>query len=121
MRKIFTLILFAFAFYLPAVASVCGDMVQHKSHVVYLFQQQPGDEIDIKVSPNPANDYFSVTSNVTYNRIILYNLLGKPLKSYRPTVDNTYTLTDLPGGIYSLRFLGDDNHVIKTVKLYKKD
>ncbi len=121
MKKIFTLILFAFASWLPVFASVGGGMMQHKGYVNYLLPQQPGDDIDIKISPNPANDYFSVTANVTYSRIILYNLLGKPLKSYRPTVDNTYSLTDLPGGIYILRFLGDDNHVIKTVKLYKRD
>jgi len=79
------------------------------------------DDIDIKVSPNPANDYFNVTSNINFNRIQLYNIIGKPLKTYRPSVDNNYQLNDIPGGIYILRFMDGNNQVIKTVKLYKKN
>lgn len=81
---------------------------------------QPGDEVDIKVSPNPAIDYFTVQSNISYNKIVLYNIIGKPLKTYRPEIDSNYELSDLPGGIYILRFFGDSNQVIKTIKLYKK-
>jgi hypothetical protein len=45
---------------------------------------QPGDEVEIKVAPNPAIDYFTVTSNVSYNKIILYNLIGKAVKKLLP-------------------------------------
>ncbi len=78
------------------------------------------DDIDIKVSPNPANDYFNVVSNINFNRIQLYNIIGKPLKTYRASLDNKYELTDIPGGIYILRFMDANNQVLKTVKLYKK-
>ncbi|MCO6460157.1 MAG: T9SS type A sorting domain-containing protein [Saprospiraceae bacterium] len=88
--------------------------------VLKLMMPQPGDEVEIKISPNPANDYFTVTSNVTYNRIILYNLIGKPVKTYSPEIDSNYYLSDLPGGIYILRFLDNHNQVIKTIKLYKR-
>jgi len=104
------------------MASTDNGFTQPKknSAILNILMPQPGDEVEIKVAPNPAIDYFTVTSNVSYNKIILYNLIGKAVKSYYPEVDSNYNLSDLPGGIYILRFLDNNNQVIKTIKLYKK-
>lgn len=78
------------------------------------------DEIDIKVSPNPAQDQFSVVANISFSKIYLYNVIGKQLKTYTPSLDNIYYLNDLPGGLYILRFRDNNNQLLKTIKLYKK-
>ena len=126
MNKIFTCVfVLFFGFGVLKASSNVIDLVHTPVENPYLrsglllsapFQ----DDIDIKVSPNPANDYFNVVSNINFNRIQLYNILGKPLKSYRPSLDNTYQLNDIPGGIYILRFMDANNQVLKTIKLYKK-
>lgn len=126
MNKIFTCVFVLFlGFGVLKASSGSFDLVQTKVENPYLrsglFLSAPfQDDIDIKVSPNPANDYFNVVSNINFNRIQLYNILGKPLKSYRPSIDNTYQLNDIPGGIYILRFMDANNQVLKTIKLYKK-
>jgi len=120
MRKIFT-VTFLFLSGIGLLrASGDNGLGNNKVNVINRMICQPGDEIDIKVSPNPAIDYFTVTSNISYTRIVLYNIIGKPLKTYRPEIDSHYELSDLPGGIYILRFFGESNQVIKTIKLYKK-
>lgn len=126
MNKIFTCVFVLFlGFGVLKASSGSFDLVQAIVENPYLrsglFLSAPfQDDIDIKVSPNPANDYFNVVSNINFNRIQLYNILGKPLKSYRPSIDNTYQLNDIPGGIYILRFMDANNQVLKTIKLYKK-
>ena len=122
MQKIF-IILFTFLICCSGLmASTDNGFTQPKknSAILNILMPQPGDEVEIKVAPNPAIDYFTVTSNVSYNKIILYNLIGKAVKSYYPEVDSNYNLSDLPGGIYILRFLDNNNQVIKTIKKKKK-
>lgn len=123
MKKIFLcLFVLTLSFRSISDSAASNGLVANQS-VEFIFSKAMPvqDEIDIKVSPNPANDYFNVTSNINFNRIQLFNIIGKPLKTYRPSVDNNYQLNDIPGGIYILRFMDGNNQVIKTVKLYKKN
>ncbi len=123
MNRIFTwvfLLIFGLGVATAAASSV--DVMPVKSNSYTLIVSIPfQDDIDIRVSPNPANDYFAVTSNINYSKIQLFNIIGKPLKTYRVSADNNYQLTDVPGGIYILRFMDSNNQVIKTIKLYKKN
>ena len=125
MNKLFTcifFILFGVGRLFASDGSECFVIYDAGKFAFLLESSAPvQDEIDIKVSPNPAIDYFNVTSNINFNRIQLYNIIGKPLKTYRPSADNNYQLSDIPGGLYILRFMDANNQVIKTIKLYKKN
>ncbi|MBK9396106.1 MAG: hypothetical protein IPN55_02235 [Saprospiraceae bacterium] len=82
MNRIFTwafLLIFGFGVATATASSV--DIMPVKSNSSTLIVSIPfQDDIDIRVSPNPANDYFAVTSNINYSKIQLFNIIGKTFK-----------------------------------------
>ena len=76
--------------------------------------------VDIRVSPNPATDYFIVSGTTAFRKIQVYNIIGKEVKTFNATIDNEYDIENLPSGIYILRFLDNGNNLIKAIKLYKR-
>jgi len=75
---------------------------------------------DIRVSPNPATDYFVVSGTTSFRKIQVYNIIGKEVKTFTASTDNEYDIENLPAGIYILRFLDNSNQLIKAIKLYKR-
>lgn len=82
--------------------------------------RQGDNEVDIRIGPNPAFDFFKVYGSVPFAKIQMYNIIGRVVKTFSPNLDNEYQLDGLPSGIYVLRFLDDKNQLIKAVKLYKR-
>jgi|GEM_PF-2777238 hypothetical protein len=97
------------------VPQISVDAITIKSEL-----RQGDDEVDIRINPNPAVDFFKVYGNVSFSKIQMYNIIGKEIKTFTPNLDNEYQIDGLASGIYILRFLDDKNKLIKAVKLYKR-
>lgn len=74
----------------------------------------------IQVFPNPATEYFNVSSNQQVERITVYNLLGREMKSFIFTDGDRYFVGDLPKGMYLVQMTGKDNRLISTQRLSKR-
>jgi hypothetical protein len=61
-------------------------------------------DIDIKLSPNPASSFISVTCDRPIQELILYNTLGEKIRDYSNLnkLHELIPITELPPGIYTL-------------------
>jgi hypothetical protein len=73
----------------------------------------------IKVYPNPASEYFQISNSSQVNKIIIYNVLGKEIKTLFHYNNANHDISELKKGIYMVRLLDSKNKVIKTVRLSK--
>jgi len=75
---------------------------------------------DIKIYPNPTIDFISLTEDDQVERLIIYNIVGRPVKLFDANYSNHYDVMDLPTGMYLVRLMGKNDRTIKTVRLSKK-
>jgi 1,4-alpha-glucan branching enzyme len=73
----------------------------------------------VSVSPNPANDYFSINAPMTKVEII--SITGQKVKAFTiaSTSDTQFYVGDLNKGVYLVK-ASDDNNRQKTMKLVKQ-
>jgi hypothetical protein len=77
-----------------------------------VFVYFPEFELEIRLSPNPCKDFVSVSANGKKTvplEVMLTDALGKKIRSWDyPLPGNrwqeTYSLSDLPAGIYIMQF-----------------
>jgi hypothetical protein len=60
---------------------------------------------DYKVYPNPASNYFKINSEIEVNSLVLYDVLGKAVKSYNKA--ERYDVSDLKRGLYFVKVNND--------------
>ena len=76
---------------------------------------------DIRVFPNPAVNYFEVTTDSDIDRIVVYNLLGREVRAYRSFgIGQQYDLSGLPDGLYLVSLMDNRRGILKTVRLNKR-
>ena len=78
------------------------------------------DLSEIKVYPNPAINYFSITNNNLVQFVQVYNIIGRKVKSYPVQNGLEYDISDLPEGMYLISLVGADGKVLKTVRTSKQ-
>jgi hypothetical protein len=73
----------------------------------------------LRVYPNPTTEYFMITENEIVEKAVVYNIIGRQIRSF-PVVDGQrYYISDLPDGFYIIRLLNNNGGTIKTVRLSK--
>ena len=74
----------------------------------------------IRIFPNPTTDYFMLNDNSDIvEKIVIYNIIGRQVKSYKALENFKYTVNDLPEGIYIVRLMNAMGNTVKTVRLNK--
>ena len=73
-----------------------------------------------QVYPNPASDYFMLNVIDGIDRIVLYNVLGVPVRTYLPAYGTRYPLNNLPDGMYLLTLQSSSKGVLKTMRITKR-
>jgi len=79
-----------------------------------------GDPLQLKIYPNPATSYIELTNSSTVDQILIYNVVGKKMKSFIVKDDGKYNVSDLPHGMYLVQLIGTNNKIIKTQRLSKR-
>lgn len=77
-------------------------------------------EFTYKVFPNPADDYFTVATEAKINRVELYNVVGRKVRTYESNLYNRYDVRALPDGIYLIRMKDKDGMTLRTTRLIKR-
>lgn len=75
---------------------------------------------DIQVYPNPASDFFEISASEGIDKIIVYNALGVPVKTFLSAPGQRYSLSRMPDGIYLIAFINNQKGVLKTSRLFKR-
>lgn len=75
---------------------------------------------EIRLFPNPASDYFEITSNPLVDQIEVYNLISRKVKSFRVQDGTQYNIQDLPSGIYLVSLINNETGIIKTLRMSKR-
>lgn len=73
------------------------------------------------ISPNPVEDVFTLTGNTAgVSKIVLYNIIGKMVRSYNASGVTRFDIGDLTDGIYLVRVEDRTGRALKTLRLVKR-
>ena len=64
-------------------------------------------QLPVEVFPNPANTQFTIQTDLKWEQGQLIDALGKTVKEFRNSGINTFDVSDLPNGAYTLRLQND--------------
>ena len=75
----------------------------------------------ITVYPNPATNYISINGGQeTIKQVVIYNLIGRKVKSFLASPDQKYIVSELPKGMYLIQLLNNNNKVVTTQRISKR-
>ena len=76
----------------------------------------------LAVFPNPTTDYIKIAGNpALIDRVAVYNLLGRQVRDFDVNVNNEYRLDHLPDGMYLVSLISEENGVLKTLRVNKRN
>lgn len=81
------------------------------------------DEVSIqqvRIFPNPSADYFALTSSQGVSKIMLYNVVGRTVRTFEAAEGKKYYIADLPDGMYLAGLIGNDGKVLRTMRISKR-
>lgn len=79
------------------------------------------DKPDLAIYPNPATEFIAVNdAEELVGQLLVYNLVGKKVRTFEVTPDERFSVGDLPKGMYLVQLIGKDNRIINTQKINKK-
>ncbi len=77
-------------------------------------------EPEISIFPNPTSQYFELKNGKDVKQIIIYNLFGTKVKSFRGDGRNRYDIAELSNGMYLVQMLDANQVIVTTRRLSKK-
>ena len=72
---------------------------------------------NIRIYPNPTIDYFQITEDEGIDKVVIYNIIGRQMRTYKVTENGKYNVNDLPEGLYIIRLLAANGSTVKTIRL----
>jgi len=75
---------------------------------------------DIKIFPNPARDYFQLSSYDDVDQVIIYNMAGAEIKSLPSHQEKKFDISELNRGLYLVRMVDRRGAVLKALRLNKR-
>jgi len=74
----------------------------------------------VKVFPNPATDFFTLSDVPTgLETISIYNILGKQVKTFNAVSNANYNVSDLAKGMYLVNLTNAQGENLNTIKVHK--
>ncbi len=87
----------------------------------FALKAQSVNRPELSVFPNPATEYFSVNdNNDQVSQVLVFNLVGKQVKTYEFVKGERYSILDLPKGFYLVQLLDRNHKVLTTQKVHKR-
>ncbi len=77
--------------------------------------------VDLKVYPNPAIDFISLTEAKGVSKVIVFNLVGRAMKNFNVSyASDQFYVGDLPKGMYLVQIKDNSDKVLTTQRLHKQ-
>jgi len=74
---------------------------------------------ELKVFPNPTTNYFELKGANNVDRVVIYNIIGRELRSFNAAPDKRYNVNNLPNGLYLVSLVSNEHGILKTLRLSK--
>ncbi len=75
---------------------------------------------NLQVFPNPASDFFQLSFAEGIERVIVYNQIGVPVRTYLSESGQPYSLNGLPDGLYMIAVSNERQDQQRILKLIKR-
>lgn len=75
---------------------------------------------ELRVFPNPVTDSFQVVDNIIVDEIVIYNIIGRKVRTFTHESNKKYSLGDMPDGMYFISLISENNGVLKTLRISKR-
>lgn len=76
-------------------------------------------ETPVLLYPNPTSGEFRLTTDLKYDRVLIYDIRGKEVTQFGASIGPTYNVSDLPKGIYSVQLVSQDGQITEPSRLLK--
>ena len=91
----------------------------------YLFNEtlSPVTDVqayEIKLYPNPVEDYFQLTNSDQVSRVMLFNIAGLLVQEFISYPGEKFDVVAHQRGMYLVRLVGRDKKVLKTLVMHKR-
>jgi hypothetical protein len=83
-----------------------------------LVEAPPSDIISI--FPNPATDFIGLKNDEEVASIVIFNMVGRPVKRFVAHEGDKYDIAQLRPGFYLVQLLDSANKVLTTQRINKK-
>ena len=90
------------------------------SLAAFAQMEKRSDNVVISIYPNPATDYITVNNEDAVKNIVLFNMVGRKMRTFTAEKGERYEVSDLPNGVYVVQLFGKNNKVLTTQRLTKK-
>lgn len=74
----------------------------------------------LRVYPNPSSNFLNISYNPLIEKVMVYNMVGRVVKTFDATRAGVYDISELPNGIYLIGLYDDNGELIKTTRVTKK-
>ena len=74
----------------------------------------------ISIYPNPAVEYFQLSSTQGVDEVVVYSLLGKKVKTFSTYGVQRFDVSDISDGLYLVSLISAQSGVVRTVRLSKR-
>lgn len=77
-------------------------------------------KLKLKAFPNPAQDYIRLSPNNIVDQLVIYNIVGRQVKTFDAINGEKYDIVDLPDGMYLISLLNNNTGIVKTIRMSKR-
>lgn len=73
----------------------------------------------ISIFPNPATDYIQLSNAGQADRLVVYNIVGREMRSFNTAPGQRYFIGDLPNGLYLASLVSNKKGILTTLRVQK--
>jgi hypothetical protein len=82
--------------------------------------EPPTTDTNPVVFPNPVYDQMSLKNDTQVASIVILNLTGRKVLTFKTAPGRKYDVADLSSGLYLVQFLNANSKVIVTQRMHKR-
>jgi Secretion system C-terminal sorting domain len=75
---------------------------------------------DLKIFPNPTEDYFTIKNDAGIAKVSIFNIVGKEVETFKHVSGSAYNVSDYVRGLYIVRLIDNRGKTLKSIRLNKR-
>ncbi|MEN0047731.1 MAG: T9SS type A sorting domain-containing protein [Bacteroidota bacterium] len=73
-----------------------------------------------RIFPNPSDNFLNLSNMDDVDRLVVYNMVGRAVKTFEVEEGTRYEVGNLPDGIYLVGLFDKKGNILKTVRISKR-